>query len=113
VKRILILLLCLGLCGCATPGLIDGAQQGLSQSLIGKTKEQILWLYGSPLNWSKHIFNGKVQESWSYFNNGATFDFEDGKVVGCSQRGRYFTKDGIDDVRNYKNPFAEPTTPKS
>lgn len=113
MKKLLVVLLCLGLCGCTTtPGLIEGAQHWPDQSVIGKTKEQILWLYGSPLNWSRHIYGDIIQETWSYEVTSFTFDFVNGKVVGCSFRGRYYSKDGIDDVRNYKNPFVQQATPK-
>jgi len=96
-----LLALCLGLCGCATiPGLTN------RQVEIGMTKEEVMWKVGSPLNWTRQIIDGKTYETWSFWNDARTYDFIDGKLVGWSERGRYYSKDGVEDVRAYRNPFS-------
>lgn len=97
MRSIILLLLCLGLCGCASiPGLGDRKVN------IGMTKEQVMWKVGSPLNWSRQVINGKTYESWSFWNDASTYDFIDDELIGWSKRGRYYSKDSIEDVRNYK-----------
>ena len=99
-KLIYLFILVILVNGCATiPGISN------RQFNIGMTKDQVMWKVGSPLNWTRQVINGKTYEVWSYWNDARTYDFIDGELVGWSERGRYYSKDGVDDVRNYKNPF--------
>jgi hypothetical protein len=94
MKKLIVLLFCLGLCGCASiPGLGD------RKVSIGMTKEQVFWKVGSPLNWTRQVINGKTYETWSFFNDASTYDFIDNILVGYSYRGRYYLKDSVEDVR--------------
>jgi hypothetical protein len=91
------LILCLLLLyGCATPGLVGDRKVN-----IGMTKEQVLWAVGSPLNWTRQTIDGKVYETWSFWNDGYTYDFVDNILVGYSVRGRYYSKDKTIDVRDW------------
>jgi hypothetical protein len=100
MKILTIFLICFILSGCATiPGLTD------HKINIGMTKEQVFWKIGSPGEWSKRAIDGHVYETWSGYNLGCdSYDFIDGILIGYSTRGRYYSKDGVEDVRNYKNP---------
>lgn len=72
---------------------------------LGMTKGQVLYLQGSPASWSRYKMGNDIYESWSWEISVAyysTCDFKNGVLIGCHRRGRYFSADGIDDVRNYK-----------
>ncbi len=113
--------------GCATPGIVgilkdkgaltsifnkhkdwdeatrDNFTKGELQ--LGMKKGQVLYLQGSPNNWSKYKIGNDVYESWHYplgGNDFSTSDFKNGVLVGYSVRGRYYSAEGIEDVRSYK-----------
>ena len=99
IKKLLLLLLCLELCGCAT----TATDNYLSRRLqIGMTKNQVYHVIGYPTKWTRQVNNGNVYENW----HGSVFaldcDFIDGVLVGWSWAGIYHSKDGIEDVRDYK-----------
>lgn len=112
--------------GCATPGFVgvfkdkyiltdifnkhndwpaetkDNFIKGFLQ--LGMTKGQVLYLQGSPNNWSKYNINDATYESWSWpmsIAKYSTCDFKNGLLVGYSERGKYYSPDGVDDVRKY------------
>lgn len=110
------------LSGCSTPGTTDTSfREELSTKrnwdeettrkfierkiALGMTKEQVLYLQGSPLHWTKYPTSDGVFESWSYpFPQNrfqSTFDFKDGILIGYSGSGRYTGKE-IEDVRDFK-----------
>jgi len=113
--------------GCATPGVVgvlknkgtltaifnrhkdwdektkDSFIQGKLQ--LGMTKGQVLYLQGSPNNWSKYKIGEDIYETWIYplsVADYSTCDFNNGFLVGYSDRGRYYSSEGIDDVRKYE-----------
>jgi hypothetical protein len=96
-RTFILVLLCLGLYGCATPGLTN------RQVNFGMTKEQVMWKVGSPLNWSCQTINNHTYETWSFWGDSRTYDFVDNVLVGYSERGRYYSKESIEDVRDYRN----------
>jgi len=129
MKKLLAVLLCLGLAGCATtPGIMSDEfrkelaakkdwPQDTKQSFIdgkiklGMTKEEVFFLVGSPLNWSKYTTKDGVFETWSWWQPPVSqamnsvlitsFDFKDGVLVGYSGEGRYYDKNGTEDLRDY------------
>src|SRR3989339_356328 len=115
------------LSGCATPGIVgvlkdrgalstifnkhldwdektkDSFIQGKLQ--LGMGKGQVLYLQGSPASWSKYKIGEDVYESWSWEMSVAyysTCDFKNGILIGYHRRGRYYSSEGIDDVRKYE-----------
>ena len=99
MKNIFILLLCLGLCGCVTT--FDNYLSNRLQ--IGMTKNQVYHVIGSPTKWIRQVNNGKIYENWHGSMQSIDCDFVDGVLAGWSWAGIYHSKDGIEDVRNYKN----------
>jgi len=107
MKKIYILvLLCLGLCGCAFAPLTWNLP-AYSKIKIGMPKNEFLILYREkaveyPDSWSKKVINGNTYETFYYQQNASTFDFVNNVLVGyCIQR-RYYSKDGVEDLRNNK-----------
>lgn len=125
--HIFILGLFILLSGCATSGLgnkdfrqslinkkdwpKDTIQDFISGKIkLGMTKEQIFWLVGSPLYWIKYPTKEGIFESWfyecprgaSYNQMTWSYDFKDNILIGYSGNGRYFGKENIEDVRNFK-----------
>jgi hypothetical protein len=96
-----VLIIILILSGCATPGLIYTHDK----VKIGMTKEQVMYICGSPGLWSKQNINNKIYETWSYDNFAETYNFVDNILIGFSRNGAYHSENRIEDVRNYKNPF--------
>jgi outer membrane biogenesis lipoprotein LolB len=115
------------LSGCATPGVVgvlknrgtltaifnkhkdweektrDSFIQGKLQ--LGMSKGQVLYLQGSPNNWSKYKIGQDIYETWMSpmsINEYSTCDFKNGVLIGYSIRGRYYGTEGVDDVRKYE-----------
>ena len=99
MKRILLAFLCLGLCGCITT--TDKYLSGKLQ--IGMTKNQIYHIIGYPTKWIRQDINGKTYENWHGHMFEVDCDFVDGVLTGWSWAGIYHSKDGVENVRNYKN----------
>ena len=124
VAWILVILL---LNGCATPGVVgilkdrgtlnaifnkhkdwgevtrDSFTKGELQ--LGMKKGQVLYLQGSPASWSRYKIGDDIYESWSWEISVAhysTCDFKNGILIGYHRRGRYYSVEGMDDVRNYE-----------
>jgi hypothetical protein len=126
MKQLLIISIILLLSGCATPGVsIPEFRKELANKKdwpkettydfiegnikLGMTKEQILWLAGSPLYWTKYPTKEGIFESWFYqdvsFATAAkkvtSFDFKDNILIGYNYRGKYYSKEYPEDIRNY------------
>ncbi len=100
MKVLLVLLLCFGLYGCATA---NSNPVGLLHKVeIGMTKEDVFKACGSPSEWTRQVINEKTYETWHYAFYTETYDFIDNSLIGYSSRGRYLTKEKIEDVRNYQ-----------
>jgi hypothetical protein len=102
MKILTVLFMLLIFSGCATTNFIHNIN-------IGMTKEQVLSSCGSPITWNRQTINGKTYESLNYNPFLGNFDFIDNILVGYSRREafedmKYHSKDGVVDVRNYKNP---------
>jgi hypothetical protein len=98
-KLLVIVVMCLGLCGCQSlpvPMLID---QGNPQ--IGMTKQDIMKKCGAPNSYSRQVINGKTYETWYYYIFSGTYDFVDNVLVGYFKSSRYYIKDNVDDLRTY------------
>ena len=84
MKRFLVLLLCLGLCGCAT--IIEQTNAGFNKRIkIGMTEKQVYDIEGgNPSTWSRKVIDGKTYETWAYSGTPVflTFDFVDG-ILTC------------------------------
>jgi hypothetical protein len=99
VKKIVLLLLCLGLYGCVTT-----TENYFSNRLqIGMTKNQVYHIIGYPTKWIRQVNNGKIYENWHGHMFDINCDFVDGVLAGWSWGGIYHSKDGVEDVRDYKN----------
>ncbi|MDD5653885.1 MAG: hypothetical protein PHT31_06995 [Candidatus Omnitrophica bacterium] len=104
MKKILVLLLCLGLFGCASSG-YPITKPDVYKADIGMTREQVYQHCGSPIGWTRQIIDGKTYESWTYNPLIGTYDFVDGILVGYSKREafgemKYYSKDKVDDIKN-------------
>jgi len=135
-KLIFLFIAIFSLSGCATPGLTvifkdrgtlntifsqhkDWDEKTKDSFLRGElqlemTKGQVLYLQGSPASWSKYKIGNDTYESWSWEISVAPYsgcDFKNGLLVGYSVRGKYYSIDGVDDVRNYeiKNKYYSDT----
>jgi len=99
MKKLLVLFICFALSGCVT--LTN--DKNLSKVIkIGMTKEQIFNIESSPTIWSRQEINGHIYETWTYIDLYKTYDFADNVLVGYSSgHGRYHTKSGIEDTRNF------------
>jgi hypothetical protein len=78
-KCVVVLLLCLAVCGCATAEFVQNVK-------IGTTKEEVISTCGSPMAWNRQTINGKVYESLNYNPFLGNFDFVDDILVGYSRR---------------------------
>lgn len=123
MKKTLFVILIFFLNGCATPGkgtqsfrkdLVakkdfpkDTALDFISGKIkLGMTKEQIFWICGSPMSWSKYPGKECIFETWSYLvphgslsERIVTFDFKDGMLIGYSGNGKYFSDKYSEDLR--------------
>ncbi len=115
------------LSGCATPGVVgilkdrgtlnaifdkhkdwdEKTKNSFSQGKLqlGMEKGQVLYLQGSPASWSRYKIGDDIYESWSWEISVAhysTCDFKNGILIGYHRRGRYYSTEGIDDVRKYE-----------
>jgi len=104
MKKTLFLLFVLCLSGCATMR-TDTSATAPSDIQIGMTKQQVFWLRGSPAYWSRQEIDGHKYESWTYTLFPDVYDFRDGVLVGHGYAGRYYSKEGVDDLRSYANPY--------
>ncbi|MBU4346244.1 MAG: hypothetical protein KKH29_02830 [Candidatus Omnitrophica bacterium] len=111
--------------GCATPGVVGffkdrGTLTGIfnkhkdwdektresfiqGELQLGMSKGQVLYLQGSPNNWSTYKIGNDIYETWMSpmsVSKYSTCDFKNGVLTGYSIRGRYYSSDGVDDVRN-------------
>jgi len=125
MKKIYFVVLVFFLNGCATPGIgtesfrkelatkKDFPKDTVSDFVaggikLGMTKEQIFWICGSPMNWSKYPSKEGIFETWSYWvphgsisERIVTFDFKDGILIGYSGNGKYFSDKYSEDLRNF------------
>ena len=132
MKKIGLLIILLFLCGCATPGLIScDFRKSLvtkkswpaetvkdfvdGKTTIGMTKEQVFWLNGSPLHWTRYPTKDGIFESWFYAGSTSSyllpvgdctdlltsFDFKDDRLIGYSGNGKYFSANQTEDVRSF------------
>lgn len=125
MKKIFFVLLIFFLNGCATPGIgtesfrkelvakkdfpKDTALDFIAGKIkLGMTKEQIFWICGSPMNWSKYPGEESMFETWSYsIPQGSiserilTLDFKDGILIGYGGNGKYFSDKYAEDLRNF------------
>ncbi len=105
MKRLFVLLLCIGSCGCVSPG-HPITRPDAYKTDIGRTKQQVYQRCGSPIGWTRQIISGKTYESWAYNPFIGTYDFIDGVLVGYSKREafgemKYYSKDSLEDVKDY------------
>lgn len=126
MKKLIIFIMGLFIAGCATPGIgTEGFRQNLANKKnwpeetikdfvsgklgLGMTKEQIFWLCGSPITWSKYPTKDGIFETWTYWvphgsisERVTTFDFKDGLLIGYSGNGKYFSDKHSEDLRNFE-----------
>ena len=103
MKTLFAIFICITLCGCAT--IRREYSKNIAQTIhIGMTKEQVYRVNGPSTTWSRQSINGHVYETWIYIGLRNTFDFVDNSLIGYSLGlggGAYYSKDNIEDVRNY------------
>ena len=72
---------------------------------IGMTSLQVLYLQKVPIYWSRHKIGDDTYETWSLPWVGPdhwTCDFKNGILTGYSMKARYYSSEGIDDLRALK-----------
>jgi|GEM_PF-6483773 len=132
MKKLIVLLLCFGLCGCTAATAISSNRKNLIKSdwpkdtlqefregiiKIGMNKEQVFFLLGAPQYWTKHELQEGIFESWFWaapeqtkvmwvttcdFKNGILTGYSGGVSSRLSTKGCYYSKDKIEDVRDFK-----------
>lgn len=105
MKKIIVLLaLVVSISGCAT--VRKEYSKNIAQMIhVGMTKEQVYRVNGPSTTWSRQTINGHIYETWIYIGIRNTFDFVDNSLTGYSLGlggGAYYSKDNVEDVRNYK-----------
>ena len=106
MKKLIVLLLCLGLCGCVSAG-YPITKSDVYRADIGMTRGQVYQHCGSPIGWTRQVIDGKIYESWTYNPLIGTYDFVDGGLVGYGKREafgemKYHSVNSTEDIRNYK-----------
>lgn len=117
-KLIFLVFVVITISGCATPGMVGSSfrkkmlnERNFPETTredfikgnikLGMTKEQVLWIKGSPSYWTRYPTSSGVFESWSYHTTCDSYDFKDDKLIGYSTRGKYVGDNFVEDVRNF------------
>ena len=85
MKKLLMLVLCLGLAGCAT---VPSFGQKSTMLRVGMTKSEVIQILGNPKTTSVQKLEDEIQEKWMYWSKSMVgyITFDDPNMAGSGNR---------------------------